>query len=82
MALELELKFYEEKREELLKNHEGKYVLIKGSKLIDAFDTAAAAFEAGVAQFGSQPILIKRVVRDESVDRAPVLICGWCNAQT
>lgn len=80
MALEVETKFFADNLPDLLKAHEGKFALIKGERLAGVFDTAEAAFESGVAQFGNVPILIKRIAPEERIDRVPALLCGWCHA--
>lgn len=80
MALEKELQYYNEHKEELLRNHEGKFALIKGDQLLGTFDTDEAAFEAGVARLGNEPMLIKQISREDRIDQVPALVCGWCHA--
>lgn len=78
-ALETELNFFEAQRAELLRNHEGKFALIRGERLIGVYDTPEAAFEVGAGLSG-EPMLIKRIEREERPDRVPALLCGWPNA--
>ena len=78
--LAVELAYYEEHRQELLEHHEGKFVLIKGGELVDAFDTAEAAYAEGVKRFGNAPMLIRQVLPKESVDWAPALTLGVLRA--
>jgi hypothetical protein len=44
--------FVEKNREELLKEHENKYLLVFQEKLVGAFDTYEKAAEEGVRLFG------------------------------
>ncbi len=60
MALETENKTYEDKLPELLA-HEGKFVLIHGTDVIDFFDSYADALQRAYDDFGLEPFLIKQV---------------------
>ena len=64
--LAAELKYYEANRDEILRHHEGSFVLIGDGKLVGAFTTEAEAYEAGLSRFGNQPFLIKHATRDDS----------------
>ena len=64
-GLRTELEYFNSHRDELLCNHKFKFVLIKGDKLVNAFDTAQAAYEEGVAQFKSESFLVKQVLETE-----------------
>jgi hypothetical protein len=79
MALEAELKLFSDKLPEWLGRHEGKYVLIKNSEVAGFFESAETAFENGVDRWGNAPMLIKRVVPQEPVERAPALYSGLLN---
>ena len=81
VSLEKEMGFFERKREELLKHHEGKFVLIIGEDLLGAFDTGAEAYRAGIEARGNVPMLIKRVAREETTDTIPVVTLGLVNAR-
>jgi hypothetical protein len=76
MPLETELKYFEERRADLWKNHPGKFVVIKGNELVGAFDTALAAYEAGVSRFGTEPFLMKQVFERDVAVQAPALYTG------
>lgn len=66
--LEEELKFFAEHKADLLKNHEGKFALIKGDKLIGAYTTEAEAYSDGLKRLGNVPFLIKlAVAKDEPI---------------
>jgi hypothetical protein len=76
MALETELAFFNTNRGELVERHAGKFALIKGSELIDVFDSAETAFNAGVAHFGREPFLTKQILREDPVAQAPAIFTG------
>ncbi len=76
MPLETEMRYFESMKAEWLKLHLGKFALIKEAQLIGVFDTDAAAFQAGVAQFGAEPFLVKQVVDSEPVQQFPALYAG------
>jgi hypothetical protein len=61
MALEMEIQAYESKRDELERYYAGKFVVIRGSDLIGAFDTFANAAAEAVSKFGRGPYLIRQV---------------------
>ena len=63
--LKKELAYYKEHRDELLRQYEGKFVLIKEDKLLGVFDTDAAAYEEGIKRLGNTTFLIKAVLREE-----------------
>ncbi len=81
MALEQELATFESIKAELLKNHAGKFALIKGDKFYGAFDTPANAYQEGINQFGKELFLVKRISQNEEVYRNPALALGLMNAR-
>jgi hypothetical protein len=76
VPLEAELQYFEANRAELVRNHLGKFAVIKGDALIGAYDTAQAAYEAGVTKFGAHPFLMKQVLPTDPVAHAPALYTG------
>jgi hypothetical protein len=66
MALETELATYREKLAEL-KEHEGKFVLIHGNRIVDFFAAYEDAIKAGYQQFKLEPFLVKQVNAVERV---------------
>lgn len=82
MPLEKELEFFNEHREEWLKHHEGKHVLIVGEKLAGVFDDAKSAYEAGVQQFGNVPMLVRQLRQGaDDVAFFPALTLGLIDAR-
>ncbi len=59
--LQTEIAFYESKREELMNNHLGEWVLIRGNELIGTFESFEVAAQEAVKRFGSGPYLIRQV---------------------
>jgi hypothetical protein len=49
MALETELRYFGEHKEEWLKHYEGKYALVKGETLVGTFTTFQEAYQRGIA---------------------------------
>jgi hypothetical protein len=81
-ALREELVFYESKKAEWLLAHEGKFVLIKGSKLLGVFETQEQAYSEGLQQLGNTPFLIKQVMKEEPVQSIPALHFGLIRARS
>jgi hypothetical protein len=66
MALEREWENYEAKLPEL-KEHEGKYALIKADRFVDAYGTYEDALKQGYAVFKLEPFLVTRIHSFERV---------------
>ena len=60
--LQEELEFFERQRLELLERAPGRYVLIKGSKVVGIFDTEIEAARIGYREIGNEAFLIKHIV--------------------
>ncbi len=67
MPLDAEIAYFEKQRSAFLKDHAGKYALIKGDRCFGFFDTNQAAYEQGVALFGADSFLIKQVLPEDLV---------------
>jgi len=72
MVLDRELETFRRELPELLKNHEGEYVLIQGEQLDSFWQTEDEAVIAGDERFGLLPFLVKKVQKDER----PVLVAN------
>jgi hypothetical protein len=66
MALERELKTFEDQLPHLLAN-EGKFVLIQGDQIAGFFDTYADAIQAGYEKFELTAFLVKQIQAVEVV---------------
>jgi hypothetical protein len=80
MPLEKELATYAGMKNELLKSHEGKFVLIHADELCGAYDSVENAYNEGVKRFGTAPFLVKKVTAQEEVYRNQALSIGLIHA--
>ncbi len=80
VALGKELEYFNAHRNELLQHYEGKFVLIKDSQFVGAFDTPQDAYEEGIKRFGNAPFLIKQVLKEELIAQIPALNLGILHA--
>jgi hypothetical protein len=79
--LQLEYRYYLQIKPELLKQSKGKFALIKGERLVGAFDTDADAYKAGLLEFGNTPFLITQILEDGESTWVPILQLGLLNAR-
>ena len=56
-----ELKVFQQNEGELIASHPGKYVLIKDTQVIGAYDKQYDAISEAYARFGNVPFFIKRI---------------------
>jgi hypothetical protein len=64
--LDVELKTYEQNRDQLLGTAEGKFVLIRDNQVVGIYDSKMDAIAAGYQQFGNVPFLVKQIVKVET----------------
>lgn len=64
-VLDAELATHAAHRDELLREAEGKYVLIRGCEIVGIFGGEMEAIAEGHCRFGMAPILVKAIVRVE-----------------
>ena len=82
MALEKEIAFFERIKDDLLKNHAGKFALIYGEELLGSYDTAQHAYEEGIRLVGTtEAFLVKQVIKDQPVEQLPALTLGLLHAR-
>lgn len=81
MPLEKELATYAKLKSELIKTHEGKFVLIHAEELCGTYDTAENAYSEGVKRFGQGLFLIKKIAAQEEVYRNQALSLGLIHAR-
>ena len=79
---ERELDYYRNNKDEMLRHHEDRFVVIKDERFLGAFTTEQEAYEAGLTELGNVPFLIKKVTKEEEVIRFPALAVGVVNADT
>ena len=66
-TFEKELKTYEAKKQELLAESEGKFVVIQGDQVAGVWDTYEDALQAGYERFKLVPFLVKQITQIEPV---------------
>ncbi len=59
--LEREFATFEKNRPWLLQKHEGRFALVKGDDVVGTFDAFEKAYGAGLAQFGTDPFLVRPI---------------------
>lgn len=67
MLLEQELKTYQQEKERLLLESKGKFVLIKGDKIIGIYAAKEDALVEGYKRFGNTEFLVKEITEIEPV---------------
>lgn len=65
--LGLEQRTYEDQLDTMLREHEGQYVVIKGSDLKHFSTTYEDALDWGYDEFGLESFFVKRVSQDQDV---------------
>lgn len=63
--LETEFQFYKEHQNELLKQYEGKHLLIVGQSVVGAFDNDLEAYLAGKKDYGAGGFLVQHCTPGE-----------------
>ncbi len=61
-TLQKETETFNANKKDLLARGEGKFVLIKGERVIGLFDSQGDALQEGYRQFGRQSFLVKQVL--------------------
>jgi hypothetical protein len=78
--LDVELKYLESHKDELLKQYGGKVLVISGQQVTGAFDTMEEALQGAVAQHGLNNVLIRRPSEAQIEFTAPALALGILSA--
>jgi hypothetical protein len=65
--LEHELRYYETLKPELLRENEGKFVVIKGDTIAGVFDSFESGYLAGRERFGDTDFLVKQILTTDPV---------------
>jgi len=80
--LDKERKYFEAHRGEWLKQHLGKFALVKGEELLGVFDTQQKALIEGARRFGIDGFLVRQVEESEQVVYIPALTLGILRANS
>ena len=59
-----EFKKFESVKEELAKEHDGKFVLIKGNEVIGIFDKELDAIDRGIELYCDSPFLVNEIYQE------------------
>lgn len=81
MSLEAELALFNSKRVAWLKDHEGRYVLIKDDD-VSFHNTAEAAYQVGFDRYGDVDFFIKPVLPEGTIEGSLALLYDLVNAPT
>jgi len=79
-VLELERTFYTKHEAEWMATHPGRFVVVKGERLLGAFDSIEEALAAGAAAFGLQSFLVRRLGDKPAEVNIPALTLGLLRA--
>lgn len=73
ILLRKESQFFKEQREELLKEHQGKFVLIKNERIWGIFETESDAIQNGYEQIGNEAFFVSRITEAQSPDELSLI---------
>jgi hypothetical protein len=80
--LEQERQYFSDHLNEWLRLYPGKFVVIKGDRLLGAFDTNDEALAAGAREYGLEPFLVRRVQPMQEEVKIPALTLGLLRADS
>jgi hypothetical protein len=81
-ALEIERRYLDSHRDELLTQYGGKILVISGEQVTGAYDTMEEALQGAVTKHGLSNVLIRRPSEAQIEFTAPALTLGILNADT
>ena len=67
-SFEVEMTTYHQHLDALLREHQGKFVVIQGQKILGPFDTYPDALQAGYNAFGLGSFLVKPITAHEKIE--------------
>ena len=79
-SLEVEREFYAAHETEWMALHSGRFVVVKGERLLGTFDSMGEALAAGAAAFGTQSFLVRRLGEKPTEVHIPALTLGLLRA--
>ena len=77
-----ETEFFDTHREEFARKYAGRFLLIKGEKLIGSYSTRDRAVTEGVKRYGQGPFLVRAPEEDTPVFSVPALALGILQVST
>lgn len=78
--LERERAFYTAHEAEWVTAHPGRFVVVKGERLLGAFDSIEEALAAGAATFGLESFLVRKLGERQMEVNIPALTLGLLRA--
>ena len=78
--LEREREFYAAHETEWASAHPGRFVVVKGDRLLGAFDSMEEALAAGAASFGLDSFLVRKLGEKQDEVNIPALTLGLLRA--
>ena len=81
-VLEIERKYLDSHRDELLREYGGKFLVISGEQVSGAYDTIEEALQGAVSQYGLNSVLIRQPSEAQIEFSAPALTLGILNADS
>jgi len=78
--LERERAFYAAHEAEWATAHPGRFVVVKGDRLLGAFDSIEQALAAGAASFGLESFLVRKLGEKQDEVNIPALTLGLLRA--
>ena len=79
-SLEQERMYYAAHEAEWLTTYQGRYVVVKGDRLVGAFDTIEDALAAGAASCGLDSFLVRKLGEKPEEVNIPALTLGLLRA--
>lgn len=78
-----QIEWFESNRESLLKENEGKWVVVHDQTLVGIYDTFDEAYRNGIEKTKSEEMLIKQITeKDEPIQMSISLLTGLINVPT
>lgn len=81
MELDEEVRTFKAHKAELLAQHRGEVVLVKGASVIGSFPDEESAYEEGLKRFGNVPFLIQPIIEEDLIDAMPAVTTGLLHAR-
>jgi hypothetical protein len=78
--LERERALYTEHEAEWAAAHPGRFVVVKGDRLLGAFESMEEALAAGAATFGRESFLVRKLGEKQQEVKIPALTLGLLGA--
>lgn len=78
--LERECAFYAAHEAEWATTHPGRFAVVKGERLLGAFDSMEEALAAGAAAFGPESFLVRKLGEKQAEINIPALTLGLLRA--